>query len=458
MALGNGTAAALVGRLERLPFSPWHRRLLAVAFFGIVFDAADFAIFGAALPSIRQEFGLNFAEAGVIGTIGLVGAFFGALIWGSISDYVGRRTVFQATIGLFAAFTGLVAASWSVLSLVALRFIANFGLGGEVPVSSTLVTEFMPSPWRGRATVTMAAGFPLGLALAALLGLLIVPHWGWRALYAVGVVPAALLLFFRRHVPESVRYLLARGRQEEARRTVDAIEQAALGVSGRAEASMAATAPRPTLPGRGITVLMLLARGRRRRTLLLWLVSIAYLWASNGILFMLPTILTQRGLPLTQAIGMTLVQATVGFFGYTACGFLIDRFGRRPVLFLYFLIGAGFHLWFALATGFWMWLAIGAVGWVNPGVYGGCVVYAAELYPTEMRATAVGWFFGIGRIGSFPAPAIIGWMLHAGLGAYVLYTFAATYLIAAAALLAIGVETRGRRLEEISGAIEGAPA
>ncbi|HEX7969586.1 MAG TPA: MFS transporter [Stellaceae bacterium] len=448
-----GEAASLLERLDRLPFSRWHRALLLVAFFGIVFDAADFAIFGAALPTISREFGLTPAQAGLLATLGLIGAFLGALFWGSISDYIGRRTSFQATIAIFAAFTGLVAASWSVASLGFFRFVSNFGLGGEVPVSATLVAEFMPSRLRGRATVNMAAGFPLGLVVAALLGILIVPHYGWRTLYAIGIIPAMLLLFVRRHVPESVRYLLSKGQVAAARRTVEHIEESALAGRRPAPAAPAAAASTAAL-GAGaprVTVLMLLTPDRLRRTILLWIVSACYLWASNGILFMLPTILTQRGLPLSQAIGVTLVQAIFGFFGYSACGFLIDWLGRRPVLFLYFFVGAAFHLWFALASSFWMWPAIALVGWVNPGVFGGCSVYAAELYPTEMRATAVGWFFGIGRIGSFLAPAVIGFMLSYGLGAYVLHTFALAYLIAAAALLGIGIETKGLLLEKITG-------
>ena len=134
------------------------------------------------------------------------------------------------------------------------------------------------------------------------------------------------------------------------------------------------------------------------------------------------------------------VQAISAFFGYTACGFLIDRFGRRPVLFLYFFIGAFFHLWFALASGIWLYFAAAAVGWVNPGVFGSTGIYVSELHPTRLRATAVGWFFGIGRIGSFLAPAVIGYMLAYGLGAYVLYTFAVAYLVAAIALWFVGVE------------------
>ena len=191
---------------------------------------------------------------------------------------------------------------------------------------------------------------------------------------------------------------------------------------------------------------------RRRRTILLWVVSFCFLWASNGIIFMLPTILVQRGFQLSQILIFLFVQAVAAIAGYAACSVLIDRFGRRPVLFLYYFIGAFFHLWFAEATGIWIYFAIAAVGWVNPGVYGSNGVYVSELYPTHLRATAVGWFFGIGRIGSFLAPTVVGFMLFYGAGAYVLHTFALTFLIAAIALWFVGIETKGKVLEQITAA------
>ena len=446
-----GKSAELVGRLERLPFSRWHRNFFILAFLGIMFDAADFALFGAALPPIAREFGLGPAQAGGLATIGLVGAFAGALFWGTVSDYIGRRASFLATVSIFALFTGLVAASWNVLALATFRFLSNFGLGGEVPVTLTLASEFSPGRIRGRMTGTMMAAFPVGLVVAAALSLAIVPSLGWRALFVVGVVPAALLFFVRRYMPESVRYQLSRGEVDEAQRTVEEIERQALG-SGKS-APMQAIAPAGATADtakRGVTVFALFEDGRARRTILLWIVSFCFLWSSNGILFMLPTILTQRGFALTQAISFQLVQSLAAVVGYAACGFLIDWYGRRPVLFLYYFIGAFFHLWFAQATGLWMYAAIAAVGWVNPGVFGATGIYVSELHPTYLRATAVGWFFGVGRIGSFLAPLIVGVMLQYGLGAYVLHTFALTFLIAAIAVWLVGVETKGLVLEQIA--------
>src|SRR5258708_2690459 len=220
MASPGEQSAGLVSRLEILPFPRWHRIFFTVAFFGTLFDAADFALFGGALPLIRQEFGLSPAQAGYLATIGLVGAFLGALFWGTISDYIGRRTAFASTVGIFAVFTGLVAASWNIASLATFRFLSNFGLGGEVPVAATLTAEFMPSRIRGRATGSTMTSLPLGLLLSARLTLLILPHFGWRVLFAVGVLPALLLFFVARCIPASVRYLLSRGRIDDARSAV----------------------------------------------------------------------------------------------------------------------------------------------------------------------------------------------------------------------------------------------
>jgi MFS transporter, putative metabolite:H+ symporter len=445
-------AAELIGRLERLPFSRWHLNLAILASIGVLFDAADFALFGAALPPIAKEFGLGPAQAGLLATLGLVGAFVGALFWGTISDYIGRRRSFEGTIAIFTAFTALTAVSWSLLSLGLFRFLSNFGLGGQIPVALTITSEFMPGRLRGRVSSSVLAAFPLGLALAAGLSLVLIPQFGWRILFAVGIAPVIMLFFVRRFMPESVRFLISRGRMAEAEQTVETIERAALPAGQSAAATARTNIPTEVAVPQGVTVFELVAPGRRRTTLLLWVVSFCFFWSSNGILFMLPTILTQRGIPLSQAISFALVQGIFGVIGYSSCGFLIDRFGRRPILFLYFFVGAAFHLWFAMSSGVWMYVAIAFVGWVNPGVYGPTGVYVGELHPTHLRATAIGWFFGIGRIGSFMAPAIVGFMLASGMGQYVLYTFALTYLIASFAVIAIGIETKGMVLEQITGA------
>jgi putative MFS transporter len=450
MAIDIGRSGEFVARLEALPFSRPHLNIALIAAFGVLFDATDFALFGSALPLISKEFGLGFAQAGLLATLGLVGAFFGAIFWGTISDYIGRKRAYLITIVVFAAFTGLTALSWDLISLGVFRFIANFGLGGLIPVSNTIVSEFMPSRVRGRATSWASSTFPVGLAFAAGLSMLFLPQFGWRVLFAIGMTPIVLIYFARLHMHESVRFLVSKGRLEEADKVVSQIEIESIGHAQAANPDLLDRISPDVETGRGFTVVDLLSPAYRRTTGLLWLVSFCFFWSANGLLFMLPTILTQRGIPLNQAISFALVQGVCGFLGYVVCGWLIDRFGRRPVLTTYFFVGAAFHLWFAEASGIWMYLAIAGVGWVNPGVFGPSSVYACELYPTHLRATAVGWYFGIGRIGSFLAPMTVGLLLAGGYGHYVLHTFAFTYLIAAIAVFAIGIETRGKVLEDIN--------
>jgi MFS transporter, putative metabolite:H+ symporter len=453
-ASGQNSPAALLARMDRLPFSKWHRSLMIVALLGVMFDAVDQAVFGAALPLVSRELKIGPAEAGMLATIGLVGAFFGSLIWGTVCDYFGRRTGFEWTIGIFAVFTGAMALAWDYLSVGVFRFVGGLGIGGQVPVASTIVSEFSPSRLRGRLTVLTVAAFPVGLAIAALLGLFILPIWGWRALFAIGVIPAVLLFFVRRNMPESIRYLLSKGRVDEAIRSVEFIEQQAVGPAAK-RPEVVVPAQVPSKPASGaFTVFQLLSPALRRRTILLWIVSLFYLWCNNGIVFMLPTILTQRGMSLTEAVTFALILGVFGAFGQVSGSFLVDIFNRRWVIFVFYFVGAAFHAWFAVSTGLWMYVAFAFVGFVDPGVYGPNIMYANELYPTHLRATGVGWFFGIGRIGSFAAPAIIGWMLANGLGQYTLYTFAAAYLVAAIAHFAIGIETKGLTLEQAAKAGE----
>jgi len=437
----------LVARLEVLPFSRWHWHFTIVAAFAVLFDAMDFAIFGATLPAIAHEFHFGPAQAGVLATIGLVGASIGAFTGGTISDYIGRRKTFIVANIIFSIFTAAAAFSWNIPSLTVFRFVANLGLGAMVPVSITIVSEFMPSAIRGRVTTWTQSAFPVGLALAAGLSLLLIHQFGWRSVFLVGFFPIILVFFALRYMPESVRYLVAQGRIDEAEAIVSQIEREAL--RGGQISVAAPPVLHADLAKNHLTFSELLAPVYRKRTLLLWLVSFCFFWSANGLLFMLPTILVENGYALNKAISFALVQALFGFFGYFTCGYLIDRLGRRPVLFWYYVIGAGFHLWFAEATGAWMYAAIAGVGWVNPGVFGPTSIYASELYPTHMRATAVGWFYGVGRIGSFLAPAVIGVMFVYKLNAYVLPSFALTYLIGGIAVFMIGIETRGVLLEKV---------
>ena len=151
-----------------------------------------------------------------------------------------------------------------------------------------------------------------------------------------------------------------------------------------------------------------------------------------------------------SALTFSFIQALAGVVGYMSITYMMDLFGRQLILPLFLILGAVFDLWFAYSSGPMMYVAIAAVGFCNPGVFGGCITYSAELYPTAVRATGVGWFFGIGRVGSFLVPLTLGTMMVSGYGMYVMHTFALSYFVAGIAIIAIAIETRGRVLDTIA--------
>ncbi|MGB6799294.1 MAG: MFS transporter, partial [Xanthobacteraceae bacterium] len=286
---------------------------------------------------------------------------------------------------------------------------------------------------------------------AALLGLLVVPTLGWKYLFLIGIVPLLWVWVIRRAIPESVRYLLNKGRTKEAAEVVSRIEIENGAGSGAAPSAPLNEQAAATISETAkFTLAELFRPDLRRRTSLLWIVSIGLLWAGNGMIFMLPLILTQRGMSIGSALTFSFIQALAGVVGYMSITYMMDLFGRRLILPLFLILGAVFDLWFAYSSGPMMYVAIAAVGFCNPGVFGGCITYSAELYPTAVRATGVGWFFGIGRVGSFLVPLTLGTMMVSGYGMYVMHTFALSYFVAGIAIIAIAIETRGRVLDTIA--------
>src|ERR687896_2655392 len=203
--------------IDQIGFGRFQKRLLGVCGVTWAADAAEVLLLGFALPAIIAEFAISPAQAGLIATATFAGMLVGAWFWGTISDYIGRRTGFQLTVLIFALF-GLLSAfapSWELLLI--LRFVTGFGLGGALPLDFSLYAEFLPTENRGRNLVILESFWALGTILAAGLAWIIVPAFGWRPLLATSAVAAALVLWIRRSIPESPRYLAISGRRDEAR-------------------------------------------------------------------------------------------------------------------------------------------------------------------------------------------------------------------------------------------------
>ncbi len=295
----------------------FQRRLLLAAGGGWLFDAMDLLLLGSVVAAVSRQWDLSRPVAGWIITANLLGMFFGAALSGVVADRFGRKAVFTWTILAYSLLTGLSALATGAALLIGLRFLAGLGLGGELPVASTLVAEFAPAERRGRTVVLLESFWAYGSVLAALIGAVVVPlHEGWRIALLIGMLPALYVVVIRRAIPESPRWLLAQGRAREASEAART-------------AGIAAEAPAEPLRA---SLGQLFGPGLRRRTVMLWALWIALVFSYYGIFTWLPSLLTAKGFTLREALWLNLAIAVFQIPGYYAAAALVDRIGRKATL------------------------------------------------------------------------------------------------------------------------------
>jgi MFS transporter, putative metabolite:H+ symporter len=432
-------------RLDTLPFTPLHRRLLVIAGAGWAMDAMDVGLISFIMAALARQWQLDAGTVAWIGSVGFVGMAIGASLGGSVADRAGRRVVFAATLLVYGVATGAAALSWSVASLLVFRFLIGFGLGAELPVASTLVSEFSPARIRGRVVVLLEAFWAVGWILAALIGTWVVPRSenGWRWAFALGALPALYSAVVRRALPESVRFLEQKGRTEEAETIVRRFEAAA----GVPSPDVPMEAP-PVAPAARVGLGELWRGALARRTAALWLVWFGINFAYYGAFIWIPTLLTERGFTLVKSFQYTLIITLAQLPGYAVSAYLIEKWGRRPTLALFLAGSAGSALWFGAADSREAILAAGCLlSFFNLGAWGAVYAATPEVYPTAVRATGAGWAAGFGRIASIIAPLSVPPLMAMGGPAAVFGVFAAFFAVAIVGALMLP-ELRGRHLAE----------
>jgi len=442
-----GTAPTRSERLDGLPFTRLHRRLVLGSGAGWALDAMDVGLISFVMAALAAQWDLGTTTLSWVASVGFIGMAVGASVGGLLADRVGRRQVFALTLLVYGLATGAAALSWSVGALLVFRFLIGLGLGAELPVASTLVSEFAPARIRGRVVVALESFWAVGWLLAALIGYFVVPlsDDGWRWAFALGAVPALYSAVVRLGLPESVRFLERHGRLEEAERTVRSFEDAA-GV----EPPAATAAPQDSgsaLPGPAA----LWSPGVRRRTASLWLVWFGVNFAYYGAFIWIPTILVASGMDLVRSFGFTLVITLAQLPGYAAAAVLVEVWGRRPTLSTFLVGSAVAALMFGNAGTEAAILGWGmALSFFNLGAWGALYALSPEVYPTELRGTGTGWSAGFGRLASILAPLSVPWLLEAGGNALLFAVFAGFFGLAAAATWGLP-ERRGERLTDVLG-------
>jgi putative MFS transporter len=428
-----------------------HRKVTILAGLGWMFDAMDIGLLAFVVAALAAEWDLSQAQVGLAISIGLFGMFVGAAASGSLADRYGRKAILMGTLLLYSVATGLTALAWGYGVLLVLRFITGLGLGGELPVASTLVSEVAPTKKRGRMVVLLESFWAYGWILAALIGFLVIPTFGWRIAFLIGSLPALYVIILRRHLPESPRYLLRQGRLEEAREAA-----AYFGVS--TEEHEQETHPPETKPMEKAGLRALWSGDYTRRTAMLWVLWFGMVFSYYGIFTWLPQILATAGYDLVRSFGFVLLITLAQVPGYFSAAYLVERWGRKQTLVTYLLGCAAATLVFGLrglgadASGAELVLLGSLVSFFNLGAWGVVYSYTPELYPTATRASGAGWAAGVGRIGGIAGPYLVGVMIGAdGAGVVAVFgMFAAVLLVIAANVWLLGEETQGRTLDEIS--------
>jgi MFS transporter, putative metabolite:H+ symporter len=441
MTVASEATQDIIARLEQLPITRFHMKLRFVVGVATFFDLFDAIMIAFVIPALIGSWQLTPPQIGALISAAYVGQFAGALGFGWLAGKIGRRRTILITTVFYGVGSLLVTASWSYSSMLFLRALQGIGLGGEVPVASAYLSEWVAASRRGRYVAFFELAAPLGILAAGLLGAWVVPQFGWRWMFVIGALPALLVFPLRRQIPESPRFLVEAKRYDEAERIVASLERQA----AKPEAPVAVTMergemkPLPSLIGRTWTV------G------LLWF---ACYFINYGLTGWLPAIYRSVfRLDVATSLRYGLATSVAGVIGAVLCGLLIDRIGRRLWFVLAFLAAAIPLL--ALA---WIQtpeaLAVVALCSTAYIFVSGCsaalYLYTPEIFPTGARALGVGAGSASARVASAAAPLLVGLLLSRSSIAAVFLLFGAMGIVGA--LLSTQLrETAGRCLESIVG-------
>ncbi len=439
-------------RIDRLPATPLLRKVLFITGIGWLFDAMDQGMVSGVMAAIGADWGLTTGQLGIIGSAGMLGMALGAALSGMAADKWGRRTVIMYTLVIFGIGSILAGFAVNYPMLLILRFITGFGLGGELPAASTLVSEFSPTRIRGRNVIILESFWAWGWILAALVAYMLIPIYGWRIAFWVGGVPALFAAFLRRAVPESPRYLAASGKIHEADALVKVMENQA-NISGRDAENI------PLKDDKDVKIKVsfaeLWSKKYIRSTIVLWVIWFGINFGYYGFVLWTPTLLMGKGFAMVKSFEFTLIMCLAQLPGYFSAAYLVERIGRKPVLTVYFA-GTAVAAWlFGHAGASSEVLLYGCLLYFfSLGAWGCVYAYTPEVYPTVARGSGTGWAGAFGRLGAFTAPLIVP-IVYNLFGeqtgyTYVFAMFTAVFAIVSFVVLVWGKETMGKSLEEIS--------
>jgi putative MFS transporter len=434
----------ITGALDQSDLTRRHFTLYFLIVLGHIFDGFDINMIGLVLPGIAHQFKLAPVAIGYLASSVFIGMLVGSVVIGTLADLIGRKRCLIFSVTFYGITSLLAAFAWSYKSLLIIRMIEGFGLGAEVPLVFTYLSEFMPERRRGLLLASSVFFWQGASFVAALVAIYIVPHFTWRGMFVAGAIPAFILALVFLRLPESVRFLIARGRLAEAEDIARRLSTVAPETITAREMPKAATNAR---------LRDLLRGGYLKATLSVWIMQLCGGAVFVGLAVWLPSVFVRMGFPVVRSFLFTAAITGAGALGNIGAGLLLDRIGRRPTLATFFLLGGLLMLAWGLAHNGTTIVMLGAVtAFFGAGGAGGPLfTYTSEIYPTRFRGAGTGWAAGWQRIGGIVAPVLLGSLLTARAGAYLFFAAMATaLLVGSLAMIILGTETRGKSLEQIS--------
>lgn len=409
-------------------------KIMWASIIGYAMDGLDVLILSFAMAAIVSEFGLTLGEGGLIASYTLIGTVLGGYLFGIFADYFGRVHTFSLTIIIFSIFTGACAFADNVTHLNILRFLAGLGLGGEYGIGMTLVSETWPAAKRARATAGVAMGWQAGAVLAAILAAVVLPDYGWRGLFLVGVVPALLAAWARHGIKEPPMWV----KRKEMKKELAARKERGETLTAEEEEQLEEAKKFPLAhlfasPSKTVTTLSL--------TVMTSVQNFGY----YGIMVWLPMILLKEHGLTTKSMSGWMIVTVIGMIaGIYVFGYLCDRLGRKvPYLIFYICAAAMVYIYVNLGTPVALLFGGAFLGFFCNGMMAGYGTLLSENYTTDARSTAQNFIFNTGRaVGGF-APAIIGALAqsHGFSAAFALLS--CVYVAAAVNVLFFIKDTRG---------------
>jgi putative MFS transporter len=435
-------------RLDRLPLGAFHWHLLWLIGAGLFIDVYDQMVGGAILAAFVKSGESNLTLNGYFLSSTFLGLMIGAWWAGVLSDRYGRRVSFQINLAIFGLGSLAAVFAPSMTWLIAIRFIMSIGLGAEIVVASSTLMEFMPTDKRGRQVAIMSLTSSLGALAGNAAGYFIIPAFGWQWLFVLAAVGALLVWFLRQSLPESPRWLEAKGRYDEAERIVRMIE-------GEHHQDCHPVGVKAPEVNPDVSSLVLFSRPVIKRTIVAVALNLAVQVGTWVMTAWVPTFLIKQGLTLSSSLGMASLMSVGSLTGAITAIFLVENVGRKVAISIALLVGAAAaayfpfspNLVFAVASGFAL---SAAIYFLITLAYN---IYVNEIFPTEFRQRGTGFGITTGRFVLFLSPYLIVPLYQWG-GSYAVFPIIVLLnLTALVAILVFGVETRGRSLEAISAGV-----